>query len=107
MNEQQLVSVERKNAWLHDLVEVEFPTPESLKGREIYFQALDHQAYQVVDKDTLLMGDPECNAEDIFLVDFHRLTVMFSILQSQRWDAQYDKDMIVEYLTQIIFDARF
>lgn len=107
MNEQQLVSVERKNAWLHDLVEVEFSTPESLKGREIYFQALDHQAYQVVDKDTLLMGDPECNAEDIFLVDFHRLTVMFSILQSQRWDAQYDKDMIVEYLTQIILTPDF
>ncbi|MGP8306823.1 flavodoxin [Vibrio sp. YIC-376] len=107
MNEQQLVSIERKNVWLHDLVEVEFPTPESLKGREIYFQSLEKQTYQVVEKHTLLMGDSECKAEDIFLVDFHRLTIMFSILQSQRWDAQYDKDMIVEYLTQIILTPDF
>jgi hypothetical protein len=107
MNEQQLVSVERKNAWLHDLVEVEFPTPESLKGREIYFQELEQQTYQVVDKHTLLMGESKCKAEDIFLVDFHRLTIMFSVLQSQRWDAQYDKEMIVEYLTQIILTPDF
>ncbi len=85
MNEIQLASIERKNAWLHDLVEVEFPTPESLKGRDIYFQMLEQQQYQVVDKDSLLAGEAECKTDDIFLVDFHRLTIMFSLLQSQRW----------------------
>ncbi|MCG9776542.1 flavodoxin, partial [Vibrio diabolicus] len=99
MNEQQLASIERKNTWLYDLVEVEFPTPESLKGRDVYFKALEQATYQVVDKDTLLESNSEFSSDDIFLVDFHRLTIMFSVLQSQRWDQQYDKDMIVEYLT--------
>ena len=99
MNEQQLASIERKNAWLHDLVEVEFPTPESLKGRETYFQATNAQEYQIVAKDSLLEGEANLQADDIFLVDFHRLTIMFSILQSQRWEEQYDQEMIVEYLT--------
>lgn len=102
MNEQQLASIERKNAWLHDLVEVEFPTPESLKGRETYFQAINAQEYQIVAKASLLEGEANLQADDIFLVDFHRLTIMFSILQSQRWEEQYDQEMIVEYLTQII-----
>ena len=42
MNEQQLESIKRKNAWLHDLVEVEFPTKESLEGRAIYTLSLIH-----------------------------------------------------------------
>lgn len=107
MNEQQLACIERKNAWLHDLVEVQFPTPESLKGRDIYFQALAQQEYQVADKHALLAGEAVCGAEDIFLVDFHRLTIMFSILQSQRWDEPSDREMIVEYLTQIILTPDF
>ncbi|MBR9876204.1 flavodoxin [Vibrio sp. J1-1] len=107
MNEIQLASIERKNAWLHDLVEVEFPTPESLKGRDIYFQMLEQQQYQVVDKNALLAGEVDCKTKELFLVDFHRLTIMFSILQSQRWDKQYDQEMIVEYLTQIILTPDF
>jgi len=107
MNEQQLASIERKNTWLYDLVEVEFPTPESLKGRDVYFEALKKATYRVVNKDTLLKNGAEYLPDDIFLVDFHRLTIMFSILQSQRWEQQYDKDMIIEYLTQIILTPDF
>ncbi len=107
MNEQQLASIERKNSWLYALVDVEFPTPESLKGRDIYFQALKETDYQVVDRNSLLEGESEYKAEDIFLVDFHRLTIMFSILQSQRWVNQHDQEMIVEYLTQIILTPDF
>ncbi len=107
MNEQQLASIERKNSWLHDLVDVEFPTPESLKGRDIYFQALKQADYQLVDKSFLLEGESEYKAEDIFLVDFHRLTIMFSILQSQRWVNPHEQEMIVEYLTQIILTPDF
>lgn len=107
MNEQQLASIERKNSWLHDLVDVEFPTPESLKGRDIYFQALKQADYQVHDKGSILSGEPELKPEDIFLVDFHRLTIMFSILQSQRWINKHDQEMIVEYLTQIILTPDF
>ncbi len=107
MNEQQLASIERKNSWLYDLVEVEFPTAESLKGRDIYFQALEQHDYQVVDANTLRQWDSKCKVEDIFLVDFHRLTIMFSLLQSERWENQYDQEMIVEYLTQIILTPDF
>ncbi|MGR5068957.1 MULTISPECIES: flavodoxin [Vibrio] len=107
MNEQQLDIIKRKNAWLHDLVEVEFPTKESLEGREIYFQTLETLSHEVIDKSLLLTKDNVLEAKDIFLVDFHRLTVMFSILQSQRWDEQRDQEMIIEYLTQIILVPEF
>ncbi|MGR5236604.1 flavodoxin [Vibrio alfacsensis] len=107
MNEQQLDSIKRKNAWLHDLVEVEFPTKESLEGREIYFRTLETLSHEIVEKSLLLTKDNVLDAEDIFLVDFHRLTVMFSILQSQRWDEQHDQEMIIEYLTQIILTPEF
>lgn len=78
-----------------------------MKGRDVYFKTLEKATYQVVNKDTLLESDSEFNPDDIFLVDFHRLTIMFSILQSQRWEQQYDKDMIIEYLTQIILTPDF
>ncbi len=107
MNAQQLASIERKNAWLHDHVEVEFPTSESLKGRDIYFQALKTKEYQVVEKDSLLLGEDKFSSVDIFLVDFHRLTIMFSILQSHRWHDKYEQEMVVEYLTQIILSPDF
>ena len=107
MNEKQLESIKRKNAWLHDLVEVEFPTKESLEGREIYTRLLEEQTYQVVEKSSLLEKECHLASEDIFLVDFHRLTVMFSILQSQRWSDKHEQEMIVEYLTQIILTPEF
>ncbi|MEF1310921.1 flavodoxin [Vibrio mytili] len=107
MNIQQLACIERKNAWLYNLVEVEFPTQESLKGRDIYFNTLNGQAYHSVDKSSLLSELSVFSENDIFLVDFHRLTIMFSILQSNRWEQQSDKDMIIEYLTQIILTPEF
>ncbi|WP_104048303.1 flavodoxin [Vibrio jasicida] len=107
MNEQQLESIQRKNTWLHDLVEVEFPTKESLEGRATYFRALETQEYQVMGKSELLDSDNALVKDDIFLVDFHRLTVMFSILQSQRWADKHDQEMIIEYLTQIILTPDF
>ena len=107
MNAQQLESIKRKNAWLHDLVEVEFPTKESLAGRAIYTRMLEEQSYQVVEKSLLLDKDQLLAPEGLFLVDFHRLTVMFSILQSQRWSDKHEQEMIVEYLTQIILSPEF
>ncbi|PFG58264.1 hypothetical protein ATG66_0806 [Vibrio sp. ES.051] len=107
MNEQQRASIERKNAWLYNLVEVEFPTPESLIGRDVYFKALDEHTYRVIKKTSLLDGNSEIEPDEIFLVDFHRLTIMFSILQAQRWEEKYDQDMVVEYLTQIILTPDF
>lgn len=107
MNEQQLESIQRKNAWLHDLVEVEFPTKESLEGRETYFRALQAQSYTVLDKSALLSNETVLAHDEIFLVDFHRLTVMFSVLQSQRWSDKHDQEMVIEYLTQIILTPDF
>lgn len=92
MNQQQLESINRKNAWLHDLVEVEFPTKESIEGRAIYTRMLDALTYDAVDKTTLLENGQELTGDDIFLVDFHRLTVMFSILQSQRWSDKHEQE---------------
>ncbi|ELC3157970.1 flavodoxin [Vibrio harveyi] len=107
MNEQQLESIKRKNEWLHDLVEVEFPTKESLEGREIYNRMLEQKTYEVSSNTLLLDSESNLSVEDIFLVDFHRLTVMFSILQSQRWADKHEQEMIVEFLTQIILTPEF
>ncbi|RIW00050.1 flavodoxin [Vibrio harveyi] len=107
MNEQQLESIKRKNEWLHDLVEVEFPTKESLEGREIYNRMLEQKTYEVSSNTLLLDNESNLSVEDIFLVDFHRLTVMFSILQSQRWADKHEQEMIVEFLTQIILTPEF
>lgn len=107
MNEQQLEIIKRKNAWLHELVEVEFPTKESLEGRQTYFLSLEEAEYDVLPDKLFIESARALQNDDIFLVDFHRLTVMFSVLQSQRWSTQHDQDMIVEYLSQIILDPDF
>ncbi|MDF2154825.1 flavodoxin [Vibrio sp. CAU 1672] len=107
MNDQQLAAIKRKNQWLHDLVEVEFPTAESLKGRALYFEALENSVLSELGYESLLNAARPDAPESIYQVDFHRLTIMFAILQSQRWSAQEEQDLIVEYLTQIILDPDF
>lgn len=94
--------VAAKNDWLHQQVEVDYPTKESLKGRELYFSR--YNSTQLFDYDQI-SASANFIAENIFKVDFHRLTVMFSLLQSTLWPASDDQELIVEFLSQIIYAA--
>ncbi|WP_159737037.1 flavodoxin [Vibrio atypicus] len=90
-----------KNQWLSQHVDVQYPTQESLAGRKLYLSSVEKRSIQPF---TLTKEDNGfISADDIFLVDFHRLTVMFALLQSKRWTESSEQELIVEFLTQIIY----
>jgi hypothetical protein len=88
-----------KNQWLFEQIDVEFPTKESIAGREIYKAGLEKSRYVTPQ----FTASDVFNQDDLFIVDFHRLTIMFSLLQSKRWSEQSDQELIIEFLTQIIY----
>ncbi|NIY91969.1 hypothetical protein [Vibrio diazotrophicus] len=90
-----------KNQWLFDQVEVEFPTPESLKGRAIYKSLCEDKLVTLLTNNSAQESD--INLDDIYLVDFHRLTVMFSLLQASRGRDEQEQNYLLEFFTQIIF----
>ncbi|RTZ17406.1 flavodoxin [Vibrio aquaticus] len=92
---------ELKNAWLYQQVDVQFPTKESLVGLELYKQAAAECQYQLYQPSEA--HETAFSPDELFLVDFHRLTVMFALLQANRWSKPQDQEMIVEFLTQIIY----
>lgn len=101
MSESANSIIAAKNQWLSQHVDVEFPTQESLAGRALFLEKSTASQFEKLnDKPEAC---EEFNAQDIYKVDFHRLTVMFALLQSKRWDAQHDQELIVEFLSQIIF----
>lgn len=91
-----------KNNWLSKQVDVEFPTPESLIGRQLYLASQQDITFTESNIESLLKtkGDLE-----VIEVDFHRLTILFSIIQASLWsDTPADERFIIEFLTQIILD---
>ncbi|CAM3790371.1 flavodoxin [Vibrio aquimaris] len=93
--------LEIKNHWFSQQVEVDFPTQESLLGRELYLSAAHSRSCSQIK--TLPTANAEFAEDDIYKVDFHRLTVMFSLLQAKRWNSEQDQALVVEFLSQIIF----
>ncbi len=91
--------VAAKNHWLCSQVDVEFPTAESLEGRDIY-QSLTQQAEVT---SFLPQACDEQLLQEIYLVDFHRLTIWFALLQATRSSTQHDQECLVEFFTQIIY----
>jgi hypothetical protein len=94
---QDIITV--KNQWLHSHVEVDYPTPLSLKGRDIYMTSRLPCEYQTY-------SDLECakfHPDEIFCADFHRMTIMFALLQAQKFTASSDQEAVLEFLTQIIY----
>ena len=94
---------ETKNNWLYAQVDVEFPTKESLAGRALYQSQVEHKQYQELNIEALSSSNDLFAAEDVFIVDFHRLTVMFSILFAKQWQSDEEQQLIIEFLTQIIY----
>lgn len=92
---------ELKNQWLYQQVDVEFPTKESIAGLDVYKSAVSARQYQTLTEVPLHEGI--IDVEDIYLVDFHRLTVMFALIQASMWQNESEQELIVEFLTQIIY----
>ncbi|EKO3376671.1 hypothetical protein KW419_21755 [Vibrio fluvialis] len=90
--------VEIKNQWLWSQVDVEYPTPESIKGRALY-QTLSEQRQTQPLLDQPVQG----KLDDIYLVDFHRLTIMFALLQASQMASEEEQNLLVEFFTQIIY----
>lgn len=85
--------VAAKNQWLSSQVDVEFPTAQSLEGRDIYHALSLHT-------EVSLFQPQACDApllQEIYLVDFHRLTVWFALLQATRSSTQHDQERLVEF----------
>lgn len=89
----------QKNQWLASQVEGGYPTKESLKGRDLYLGAISSCYLEPFEA----TSDSATNIE-WHLVDFHRLTIMFSLLHSKRWANDEHQQLIVEFLTQIIVE---
>ncbi|PMJ89608.1 flavodoxin [Vibrio sp. 10N.261.55.A7] len=90
-----------KNQWLFQHVDVKFPTKESLVGKALYQARLSQAEYRNWSEHKA--NPVEIFApDDVYLVDFHRLTVMFSLLQSSWWSDEKEKANVLEFFTQII-----
>lgn len=94
-----------KNNWLSKQVDVEFPTPESLIGRQLYLDS--QQGLSFIESETKTLLKIKGGLE-VIEVDFHRLTILFSIIQASLWaDKPEDERLIIEFLTQIILDDHY
>ncbi len=91
---------ELKNQWMRQHIDVEFPTPESLLGYELYQQRSSNADYQPLQRSDSIQRFPD---EEIYKVDFHRLTVMFALLQASMWPEPRQQQLMVEFLSQIIY----
>ncbi|MGF1719403.1 flavodoxin [Vibrio kyushuensis] len=101
MSISSLPIVKMKNQWLFDHVDVKYPTKESLAGKALYEHSNSQSTYEVwqsSDEEIEVIFKPE----DVYLVDFHRLTVMFSLLQASQWKDEKQKADVLEFFTQII-----
>ncbi|MGO2497902.1 MAG: flavodoxin [Vibrio litoralis] len=94
-----------KNQWLSKQVDVEFPTPESLIGRKVYLESQQNIKYSLSEVQSLLSNKVGL---DVIEVDFHRLTILFSIIQASQFsDNPEQQSLVIEFLTQIILDDEY
>ncbi|WP_413283255.1 hypothetical protein [Vibrio sp. MA40-2] len=91
--------INKKHQWLLSQVDVTFPTPESILGRDLYIKHENTISYKLLDVDD---GLDSSLLDDLYLVDFHRLTVMFSQLQALQWEDKREQEFVLEFFAQII-----
>ncbi len=87
---------QQKLAWLSSQVNVDFPTPESIKGRDIYLKqpAKEAEQHPVI---SATLPDPI----SVLLVTEHRLTIRWAIVVASQWHNKQEHDEVLEFLTQI------
>ncbi|GLO63745.1 hypothetical protein MACH09_42530 [Vibrio sp. MACH09] len=95
----QDIVTEKKNQWLLSHVDVAYPTPESLAGKALYLKSQINVEYSQRTVQTKLTESKFI--DDIYLVDFHRLTVMFAQLQASQWPNAEEQAVVLEFFAQI------
>ncbi|MGC9421147.1 MULTISPECIES: hypothetical protein [unclassified Vibrio] len=93
--------VDKKNNWLCQHVNVLYPTPESIQGRDLYLSLNRQQQVTPLAFNT----QHGIHLNNIYLVDFHRLTIMFALLQASRCPQEEQRALLVEFFTQIIYSS--
>lgn len=86
-----------KNQWLFGQLDIAYPAKESLLGREIYKKQLSQRTYQL-----LPQHQTPTEIDELHKVDFHKLTVLFSLNQASAYSDKADRANIVEFLSQIM-----
>lgn len=89
--------IEQKNAWLSSQVDVEFPTTQSLQGRELYLTRQQQSSYARLEEIDSVPDNIE-----IHQVDFHRLTILYAQLQAKQWQEPESQSAVLEFLAQTI-----
>lgn len=97
---QQLIDL--KNTWMAShITDAEFPTPESEVGLALYQRDQQTQRGEMVSEP---LAEPD-GSLSIYPVDCHPLTIRYALVLGSKWDAQdEEKDALIEYLTQIMFE---
>ncbi|EAR56853.1 hypothetical protein SKA34_05215 [Photobacterium sp. SKA34] len=90
-----------KNAWMAShITDAEFPTPLSEKGLELY--QLSQTALTTHSIDSSLSAlDASLS---FYPVDCHPLTIRYSLVRASQWENEQEKEAVIEYLTQIMFE---
>lgn len=102
MTHSSLAIVDTKNQWLWSQVDVEYPTAESVQGRALYQTLIAERQAEPLN---VMPLEQKAILDDIFLVDFHRLTIMFALLQASQFEQKQQQELLVEFFTQIIYSA--
>ncbi|MCW8329916.1 hypothetical protein MD588_13995 [Photobacterium sp. SDRW27] len=94
--------IELKKIWMAShITEAEFPTPLSKKGLALYQSSQQKQSTELISS----TPDTALNSLTIYPVDCHPLTIRYSLILSSKWQNEQEKEAVIEYLTQIMFEA--
>lgn len=87
---------QQKVAWLASQVNVDFPTPESVKGRDIYVNqvAINPEEYKSTPSDL-------SDTISVLQVTEHRLTIRWAMTVASQWKDETEYSHVLEFLTQI------
>ncbi|MGI9876748.1 hypothetical protein ACKVMW_14240 [Vibrio chagasii] len=87
----------KKNQWLFSQLDIDYPAKESLLGLEIYKNQLSQKTYQLLPQD-----QTPSQIDELHKVDFHKLTVLFSLNQASAYQDEAERANILEFLSQIM-----
>lgn len=102
--------VKKKNDWLTSHVAVKYPTAESIKGRDLYLKAQEDKHYTQIGLSEFKgsLSETEDQAVDeVHLVDFHRLTVMFALTKASSWQDEQERAFLLEFFAQIMLSTDY
>lgn len=93
--------IEQKQTWMAShITEAEFPTPLSKKGLELYLSSQQNQSVQLISS----IPDSSSDMLTVYPVDCHPLTIRFSLILASQWQDDEEREAVLEYLTQIMFE---